>query len=269
MRKIYKKIREHKVAVSIVFIFTFLVGLGSALGAFQTLFSVATKVLPRHHHIQIDTRESSQTGLDKISAGMQIDRMSEVLNKKPEISRSFKGIPYKEYIYIFDSFYLQAISDSDGQVVIYAVTSRSQDFNPIWPENNLFKVQLGKTVFADIHENPYAIRAFEGVRRHGYFEFYYFGGGSSYQTVAVGLNDAGFTPWYGATGLETPVAELGTMDFSNPTNIQPIFDLLVFRKKATVNTYAVSISHAINDNADLLDAISYLGPDLDTVSTIK
>lgn len=62
---------------------------------------------------------------------------------------------YQERIYVTPLFILQIITNKEGRVIFYAVTTRSRDFNPPLPktfsrESETKELRLGKAVFGDI-----------------------------------------------------------------------------------------------------------------------
>jgi hypothetical protein len=175
---------------------------------------------------------------------------------------------YKEYIFVNSLFYVQAITDLNNKVLIFSVTTRSDDFNPklsLGPFSinikDPFVIELGKTKFYEIenkmNSRPLKIYSFIGANTFGYSESYYFGNPGFYQTYIFGENDASYfnKPLFSSgESLLFPNSE-----FSLPStilddgenfyllNIESAFaskevdrETQLFRKNAIINTYSIT-----------------------------
>jgi len=142
---------------------------------------------------------------------------------------------FKQYVFVHDLFYADAIANADGQVVMYSITTRSINFNPILKVNEggnpSLNVILGKTTFADLGLSSGKVRSGLGNRRAFYVEEYYLGNPGLYQTYGFSVNDAG-DPWH--VEVDTPqLLNAGITDTDDPR-------LQVLRKKSIINTYTIA-----------------------------
>ncbi|GIF78416.1 ETEC_3214 domain-containing protein [Asanoa siamensis] len=108
------------------------------------------------------------------------------------------------YVWFLDhEGYLHVLTDADGEVVSYSITTNSSRFRPRLPIGSLpngkpaFTVKLGVTRFADIgrFDNCAAVYHSVGARRYEYRELYYFGNPGGYFDWVCAHNDAGRGPF--------------------------------------------------------------------------
>lgn len=161
-----------------------------------------------------------------------------------------------EYIFVDESFFVQAITTSEGEVIAYSVTTRTRHFNPKLVLRSFgVTVQLGRTRFAQLNalRNPVRLISAVGARRFHYGEIYYLGNPGKYQTFVFSLNDAGYLS-IPHTGIHFLME-------------RPDFDdarLKAFRNDAVINTYTVT---APNVGVEDLGPIRF-GANLDQVRTL-
>lgn len=107
---------------------------------------------------------------------------------------------YIEYIFVNPDYYVQAVTNANGKVLLYSVTTRSDSFNPefnlgvMQEDRKPFVVVLGKTTFGRIQGDPTQITGGFSNRRQSYREMYYFGNPGLYQNFNLALCDAGNMP---------------------------------------------------------------------------
>ena len=131
--------------------------------------------------------------LGKLSADVQISFFGQLLGNAKYINFS-EDETRKEYLFVDSEFYVQAITDSNDKVLSYAVTSKSESFNPSILVSNV-SVVLYKTSFADISKEfaPEECILFLGNTAPSYyFEYYNLGNPSRYQSYLIGINDSAF-----------------------------------------------------------------------------
>lgn len=103
----------------------------------------------------------------------------------------------KEYVFVNKYFYLSATTNINDKVLYYAVTTRDNNFNPVFSspiydvKGNQIKVSLGKTRFNEIADSPLVIDGCVGAHDWFYYESYYLGNPGNYQTYAFGINMSG------------------------------------------------------------------------------
>lgn len=168
----------------------------------------------------------------------------------------------KRYVFVDRLFYIEAVTDSDNTVLMYAVTTRSKHFNPkltLGPyssDKSTVRVQLGKTTFTEIDalEHEGTVISGMGARRIFYAEQFYFGNPGLYQQYAVGCNDAGFM-------RRDESITFGVLNENAGNTRDP--RLQSFRKAMLINTYAVGAPHF-----DMNSIIGRLGADYDQVRVL-
>ncbi|MBT4277305.1 hypothetical protein HOD96_00950 [Candidatus Falkowbacteria bacterium] len=106
---------------------------------------------------------------------------------------------YKEHVFINNLCAITAITDEDGKVFVYSVTTLSGDFIPEITLNNINLVfKLGVTTFKEIENSlskPY-IDGIIGVNWFNYYEEYYLGRPGNYQVYIFSINENGFFSEY-------------------------------------------------------------------------
>ena len=101
------------------------------------------------------------------------------------------GEDLREYIFVLDDAYVQAITNA-GKVICFSVTTRRQAFHPVLEYYGAAPITLGRTRFQQLGDEPNGIKGWLGARRWWYGEAYYFGNPGGYQTYVYSINDAGW-----------------------------------------------------------------------------
>lgn len=133
----------------------------------------------------------------------------------PEELFIWKTKEYTETIFVDRYFFLQAISDDEGTVQAFSVTTRHRRFKPIftglprparrwerawrWIQGRgysgyLFKIKLGRTKFVKAGEGASYVRAWAGVRASAYSEGYGGGTPTLHQAFVLTASTAGVVP---------------------------------------------------------------------------
>jgi len=149
------------------------------------------------------TRAEKYNRLKKLSPEVQISYFGDLLGRPTYINyfdNNTRGYEFlkdeiREYIFVDEDYYVQAITDKHDKIMSFAVTSRKEDFSPVLPWGNAFKVILNKTPFSEwIAESPLTCYRFTGAHEPSYyFEEAYFGNPGHYLTYLVGTNTAGYS----------------------------------------------------------------------------
>ena len=129
--------------------------------------------------------------IDALATEVQIDYFKKYLGDPVFINYS-EGRTQQEYVFVDDDFYVQAVTNSDGKVLAYAVTVRNGSFNPVLklPET---EIALGLTKLEDLGQMPNRIcHGFIGNFGSFYYEENYFGRPGRYQTYFLGVSSAGY-----------------------------------------------------------------------------
>ena len=141
-------------------------------------------------------KEEKYDVLKKLSTEVQIFYFNKLLGNPVFINLVGEKKEIKEYVYVDEDFFVQAITDGNDKVLNYAVTSRKKDFNPTFGRGGLFMVSLNKTPFSEWRIDPYRefpLTCWKYVGAHDpiyYFESEYFGNPGNYLTFLVGVNNS-------------------------------------------------------------------------------
>lgn len=139
----------------------------------------------------IGWRNYEEKNINKLSASVNI-RLYEQLLGIPVFVNTIDGIT--EYSFSRRGYWVQAITDSSGTVLRYAVTVCDPTFTPTIKYNPVGKpVTIGVTTLAEVAEDDESVEAeyFLAVATANAYmtEKVYYGNPSNYQTVWWGLND--------------------------------------------------------------------------------
>ncbi len=216
-------------------------------------------MLAKWHRATIGFKRVLRRQILQLSAGVNIAHFQAVLGPQM-FARTISA--RREHVFVNKYSYIQAITDLDGSVTAFSVTTRKSNFNPILVlgpfsiTGEVLQIRLGKTKFAEIESfaKPGGIVSSLGARRIHYYEDYYFGNPGNYQTFIFGINDAGY------------------LDHGHPpTPYQPALsvkdaEVKEFRERSVINTYTIT--------APLLSAKDagggfWFGPDYDQVRIVE
>jgi len=138
----------------------------------------------------------------------------------------------EEYIFVNKYCYVQAVTDQNGKVSLYSVTTRRGDFNPVLSlQYSTLGVQLAKTRFSDLGTPGSTIYNGDHGGITFYSESYYHGYDAGYRTVFFSFNPNGF----GKLGIVPRSWIMGGIpDAEQDSTIKK------FREETLVNTYTVS-----------------------------
>lgn len=96
----------------------------------------------------------------------------------------------KEYVWVDQLFYVQAIANEDGKVLSYAVTTRDKDFNPEFYGSEGGK--LGITTLSEFERSDVCYGQAGAHPPYYYFEQYYLGRPGMYRYYLYGYSNAGY-----------------------------------------------------------------------------
>ncbi|MCK4553380.1 hypothetical protein KAU19_00250 [Candidatus Parcubacteria bacterium] len=180
--------------------------------------------------------------LSQLSADVHIGYFTEILgnpvfvnnyDERIHANQELTKTNLTEYVFVNKYYFVQALTDNQGKVIVYTVTTRVANFNP------KFKgIELGKTKFKDLGQAVDGdIVSYLGAHNFYYHETYWGANPGNYQTSIYALNEAGYA------GLEEelesytmipPSKKLGEEILSSDPEIEK------FRNNAIINTYGVS-----------------------------
>jgi hypothetical protein len=169
----------------------------------------------------------------RFGTGAQLQFFESILGEPPAIRRSFEceqpdwgtvendddeplmvKRSYVECFWIDPLFYVQTVSDDDGTVLGFSITTRRRRFHPTihfplpppWRERLLralslgrrqpywlARIELGRTTFAKSLRDDWGfpvIRSWLGTRAYSYTEIHYLGNPGNYQHLALTISSA-------------------------------------------------------------------------------
>jgi len=202
-------------------------------------------------------KEQKYKNLARLATEVHINYFKKFLGDPAFINLS-RDKSQKEYIFVDKDFYVQAITDRLGKVLLYAVTTRKKDFNPSFDSpaylssgNEKDKAILGKSNIKEIApgDNPLICFGFVGMTANSFYhEEYSFGNVSFYQKYLYGVNDAGYLskeglPYYLASlELENKLQPKERRNDEQDNEIE-IYDCNSIpdqiRRKTVINTFVV------------------------------
>jgi hypothetical protein len=221
----------------------------------------------------------TQAGYKKVArlnVNTQIDNYEEILGKPFLIN---KRASHKEYLFIDELFYVQAVANEADQVVMYSITTRSPKFRPKirtpFSDNKEkdIVVELGRTPLSVINYRPSDINGFISGNMSSFYynELYWTGNWGGYLTYGFSYNGAGAgkvsTPyWPLFSGLVTQKTLLNRLQKGD----SPQFPrgLREFRSKTAINTYTVISDYEPKLDIDNDDWMT-LGPEIQSLRQIK
>lgn len=137
--------------------------------------------------------------LEKLTADSQVDYFTEVLGA-PRLKNP--TTTWDRYVYVHDKYYVQAVTNKDGKVMFFSVTTRRADFKPQFGFRGAFtkggsqvrSFRLGQVHYAELSDSgpkPHGIAAMSGAHT-GYGEVFYFGKPSQYQAYVFANSEVGY-----------------------------------------------------------------------------
>lgn len=186
--------------------------------------------------------------LAMLRGGMSLVYFEQVLGVPLFVTRSRDG-NFTQHLFRGNGYWVQAVSDEAGAVQLMAVTSCNRDFRPEFRPVGIDQVVLNQTRFADL-SGPNRIRYFtSGATANSYyFDEYYRGNPSHYQTYFVGINDA--------CAFQLPEGLPPLLQYDQEYDSSDVV-VAQLRREAVVNTYAET---AVFFDGTLLESFQ-VGPD--------
>ena len=186
-----------------------------------------------------------------LNAGVHIDNFKNIFGTPLFVN----GTLIKEYIFVNNYFYLQAITDSSGTILAYSITIREKNFNPQidlgpYTSNNISKkIILGETTYLGLADfsDPNEIFSYVGAHNYHYTEGYYFGNPGKYQTFIFSTNESGYNK-----EDHTDLLPLNSNDATISNS-----KIKEFRSEETINTYTVTAPLVDKEDLNLRGYIFY------------
>jgi hypothetical protein len=192
-----------------------------------------------------DWRDAESSKLDQLKGGLSLQRFEDVLGTPLFVSRSRDG-GFTQSLFRGRGYWVQAVSDSAGEVQLMAVTSCDDGFRPHFvgipgARPALATIVLNETRFDQTGTTPTKVRYFtSGATANSfYYDEYYLGNPGLYKTYFVGINDA--CPFANLNGADSLFVLKDYRDVpydSSDTNVT------TFRANAVANTYGETAAFA-------------------------
>lgn len=190
-------------------------------------------------------KNKKYNGLRALGINAQISYFSKILGNYAILNYS-EDRKVKTYIFIDDQYYVQATTNSEDKVISYAITTRTEDFNPTL-SLGIYKLTLGKTTLAEIvKETPFECRGFMGnTAASYYYESIQADSLSHYLALGYGYNDAGYNN-KNMSSLAV-LSDFKLLEEKNTDKYDCNTISTDFRKKFTINTFIVMSNNPDND----------------------
>ena len=125
-----------------------------------------------------------------LDTGAHMSHLNTLLGNPVSINRVGH---FQEYIFVNHYFYIQALADSNSNVILFSVTTRKKTFCPTLRDQfGSFLVKLGKTNFSHLSNPKDTITSGDHGAITFYSESYYFGLDGGYRTYAFSFNPSGY-----------------------------------------------------------------------------
>ena len=180
--------------------------------------------------------------LSQLDTGAHISYFMTVLGNPVSISSSSMG---QEYIFVNKYFYVQAVTNVDGSVSLFSVTTRRKDFNPVLKSQfGSVLVILGKTTFAMVRNPKRRMTSGDHGAITYYCESFYFGYDGGYRVYFFSINPNGFGR-----------LRLVPASFQDSRVEEDTKEVEQFRAESIINTYTISTLSGPNGDRDLPDTV--------------
>ncbi len=187
----------------------------------------------------------------------ELERTHRVLKRHAPVRIVEERYTYIEYLYENDYFYVQAVTDENGKVGMYSITTKTADYTPSIPTILDRPVQLGKSTYADFAPRARKMAADfrNDARKPGYYEVVVKLGDArrdeeSYFAL-IATNPLGYIEKIGK--LTPKDGDILTQWFAMNGHNFPLNDEHgAFRQDTTINTYTAVANwfHGIENTAD-------------------
>jgi len=223
-----------------------LLGAAALLSAAIVVIGAGVYVFDQYDR-RIDWRDNEYDRLRRLHAGYTLDRFKAELGT-PVFARASADERFREDTFRRRDHWVQAVSDQDGTVVLYSVTSCDEGFRPTFNVPDLdvdsASLTLRRSNLDDVvsrESDALVVNDYrQGVTANTtYIDESYGGNPSNYKTFAWGVNDACAE---GQRSLEEAHGRSGYPrldDFPYRRSVRRANDSVRrFRASAVVNTYA-------------------------------
>lgn len=180
-------------------------------------------------------REEEYEKLGQLSGGMSIAKFEEELGSPLFVRRSDDGT-LTERSFRGRDYWVQAVHDETGSVLLFSVTACDEDFQPTFEMPAIGGVTLNRSTLDSIDSVPNVIYYHWAVAtaNQNFYDEYYGGNPGLYKTYFVAINDACPMKSVDAEallGADLFLKATPTAYFDHPAIVR-------FRSQSVANTYA-------------------------------
>ncbi len=154
----------------------------------------------------------------------------------------------REYIFVNELFYTQAITDNNDKVLAFSITTRSKSFNPEVPLFN--EIRLGETSFSELKKQSRLfleadhLISYLGAHDLFYSEGYYLGNPGGYQTYFFSMSRSGY---------------INYSEYAMPPSMY-LSEEFAKSKSYTINITKQDINEYVTDNTNIINTYTVVGP---------
>lgn len=230
------RIKRHPAVALIALASALLIGLVGLEGAVSTIGGWIAPFVPPV------SRYMDEQAVEGLTPGAHLSRFESALGPF-EFRTTYDD--YVEYVFVRENCYVQAVTDEEARVLMYAVTVRNPDFHPGFrlPDDGSSPspIVLGESKFADIITAPDSIRGVFGASFMHYMEFTRLPHSQDFLGVVLATNDAGEW-WADEVGQSPPGDDRYPESLNDAIALNDVQAAAVrwYRESTTVNTYGES-----------------------------
>lgn len=204
--------------------------------AFGTVASFTTSYL----NSQVLWKSVEQNKIDQLAPTQTVDFFNSLLGE-PNVKSSYET--YDRYIYKERAYWIEVFANKSNIVILFDITACGVDGfypkitnNPVGGELTLGETKMAETTFEQLDDKSlqphYFLRG--ATAPSYYYDEYYLGNPSNYQTVFTGHNEL-----CGYLKLPEDIEEAlyASPNSANKLNVKQIQRI---RKNTTINTFAIS-----------------------------
>lgn len=196
----------------------------------------------------------ARSQLRRLAANADIGFFTSVLGA-PFLRREHNSLLHEvrgrltEYVFVGLGFYVQAITDEHGLVVIFTVTARENklkakipipNFGMYTSEAKPLELKLGSSHMADCPWPPDKVYAYVGAHSFGYYESYYLANPGNYQTLVLSWNESGIGS---LTDNRAPLEQLSSNEPSLDVAREELLSSpegIAVRRETVINSYSLT-----------------------------
>jgi hypothetical protein len=210
---------------------------------------VAWNNMTNFNNTYLDPEGYLKHNLEQLRVGSNLSAFTKLLGE-PLVTKTITlgTLNYREDYFVNKLFYVDTISSLSNSVLFFAVTTREGHFRPTFQFPGSKKsITLGVSSFNETNLDIIQLDSDEVTKANGYkynmganffyyFEKHYLANPGNYQTVYLGLNDAGSFK-YNASLVDEPPSGLSK-------------EQLEAIRKNWINTFGVTVPYGYDKNFD-------------------